>query len=87
MIKNFTRTDCTYIHVAELAHGAPRTGLCLRTATAVYMALFTLRAHVRTLTNPHGKAPFVAVTKRKASCAAVVSWQLSLFDGCCCWCT
>ena len=29
------------------------------------MTLFTLRAHVRTLTNPHGEALFVAATKGK----------------------
>ena len=31
----------------------------------MYMTLFTLRAYVRTPTNPHGDAPFMAVTKRK----------------------
>ena len=42
------------------------------------ITLFTLRAHVRTLTNPHGEAPFEAVTKGKALCAVVVPWQPGL---------
>ena len=46
----------------------------------VYMTVFTLRAHVRTLTNPDGEVPLVPVTKGKTLCAAVVPWQL--FDDC-----
>ena len=70
---------------ARTCYGAPRTGL--RWRTTVYMTLFTLRAHVRTFTDPHGERPFVASTTGKAWCAAVASWQSSLLDGCCCCCT
>ena len=79
--KSFT---CTVHTCAKPCHGASRT--CLRSRTPVYMTLFTLREHVRTVTNPHGEAPFVAVTKGKSLCAVVVPRQPSLFDGCCSCC-
>ena len=41
--------------------------------------LFTLRAHVRTLTNPYAEASFVAVTKGKTCSTAVVPWQPNLW--------
>ena len=60
-MKNFT--CCTVHSYVNTCHGAPHTGLCLRTAGC--MALFTLCTHVRRLTNPHTEAPFVAITKGK----------------------
>ena len=80
-MKNFICTDCTCVcqnFPLSATYGFMFEDNCIY--EIVHSSRTCTHAH-----NPHGEAPFVAVTNSRAWCAAVVPWQPSLYDGCCCW--